>query len=564
MLEELIVKDYALIDRLTVEFDRGLNILTGETGAGKSIIVGALGFLLGGKADTDSIRSGREEMSVSAVVRIEEKNSDAQSWLREHDITTEEGRVLLRRSLKKNGRNSAYIQDVPVARNELSEFTSFLFDIHGQHEHQALLKLESHRLYLDRFAGIDEEVAAFAASFMALSEKKKALQSAVAAEQGREQKIELLQFAIDEIAQAKLTPGESASLEAEAHRLSEFEKLASYVETTAQSLLEDEQSAVILLRKAKTQLESAASIDETLAPFAKRMADIFYEAEDAAEQIRSYRDNLRYEPDRLEAIEERLVLIYKLRKKYGENEDAILGYRDRAQRELADLEKMDESRAELSSAIKVMEREISRRAAAISERRIAAAKLLGERVTELLATLGMAKARFSVNVLQKGDQSGGRVCGPWGIDDVQFLISSNLGEELRELVKIASGGELSRVMLAIKTVLANADTVETLIFDEVDTGIGGEVALSVGEHLKELGRGKQIFCITHLASIAVRADNHLKVLKVIDGQRTTTTVMPIERGSRRSEIARMLAGDAAGEAALAHADDLLEKYGVRE
>jgi DNA repair protein RecN (Recombination protein N) len=560
MLEELTVRDFALIDRLTVEFDRGLNILTGETGAGKSIIVGALGFLLGGKADIDSIRAGREETAVSAVLRIDDGNAGASAWLKEHDIAPEEGRIVLRRSLKRTGRQPAYIQDAPVTRGDLADFTSFLFDIHGQHEHQALMKVDAHRQYLDRFAGIEAEVAEFSASFYALSDKKKELLAAIDAEKGRDQRIELLAFAVEEISLAKLVPGESAELEAEALRLSEYEKLAGLVSGAVQQLVEDEPSAIGLLRKAKAQLETAASIDVSLEQSAKRISDLFYEAEDAFDQVRSYRNDLRYDPERLEAIEERLAAIHKLKKKYGADEDAVLSYRLNAEQELDRLNKVGENRAELTKEIAELEKEIARKARFLSEKRTEASAVLGSRITAILATLGMSKARFKVSVTPKGDAAGGRVCGPWGTDEVQFLIAPNLGEEMKELVKIASGGELSRVMLAIKTVLASADTVETLIFDEVDTGIGGEVALAVGEHLKALGGGKQIFCITHLASIAVRADNHLMVIKGIDGDRTTTTVIPLEPAERRKEIARMLAGDSAGEAALAHADELLEKY----
>lgn len=563
MLEELVVKDFALIDRLSVDFGEGLNILTGETGAGKSIIVGSLGFLLGGKADVDSIRSGKEETSVSAVIRIGEKNNLAREWLASRDIPLDEDRVLLRRSLKRNGRSVAYIQDVPVSRNELSDFTSFLFDIHGQHEHQALMKVESHRQYVDRFAGIEDEVAAFTSLFLEVSEKKKAFQAAVEAERGRDDRIELLNFAIDEITQAKVLPGETAELEAEAKRLSEFEKLAGLVSGASQLLLDDENSAIGILRKAKAQLDAAVSVDAALEPLAMRIADAFYEAEDAAEQVRSYKDNLRYDPGRLEIVEERLAFLYKLKKKYGPDEEAVLAYRTSAENELDELNRFEENRSALAKEIADKEKETAQKAKVLSDKRAAASVQLSARVTEILATLGMAKARFKVDVRLKGDAAAGRICGPWGIDDVQFLIAPNQGEDMRDLVKIASGGELSRVMLAIKTVLANADTVETLIFDEIDTGIGGEVALSVGEHLMTLGRGKQIFCITHLASIAVRADNHLKVVKGLEGDRTTTTVVAVAPDARRQEIARMLAGDAAGEAALAHADELLQKYGVR-
>lgn len=561
MLEELVVKDYALIDRLSVQYDSGLNILTGETGAGKSIIIGALSFLLGGKAEVDSVRVGSDEMSVSASVSFEPDNADAALWLASHGIEPDDGRVVLRRSLKRNGRGGAYVQDAMVTRNELAEFTSLLFDIHGQHEHQALLKPESHRRYLDRFAGIEAEVSDFGSLFAELTEKKKAYEEAKAAEKGRDERMELLRFAIEEIAAAKVKSGESASLETEAKRLSAYEKLASMISAASSLLFDDDASAIPSIRKAKAQLESAAQVDEGLADLAKRVSDLFYEAEDTGDQLRKYRDSLSFDPGRLEEIEERLALLFKLKKKYGGDEDAVLAYRAASEAELEALGRVEEDRAKLEKEISALERDVSRRAADLSAKRSAAAEKLGERIAEILATLGMPKAVFSVAVKPKGDPASGRICGPYGTDDVQFLIAPNLGEPLRELVRIASGGELSRVMLAIKTVLAKADTVETLVFDEIDTGIGGEVALSVGEHLKSLGRGKQIFCITHLATIAVRADNHFKVVKRVEDGRTTTNVSVLTPQQRREEIARMLAGDSAGGAALAHADELLAKYG---
>ncbi len=562
MLEELIVKDYALIDRLSVEFDDGLNILTGETGAGKSIIVGALSFLLGGKADTDIVRTGSEEASVAAVIRYDAANGEVGEWLAAHDIGNEDGRILLRRTLKRNGRGSAYVQDVPVTRNDLAEFTALLFDIHGQHEHQALLKAESHRKYLDRFAGIESEVAEFTARFQALAEKKKAAEAAAEAERGRDERIELLGYAVEEIAKAEVKSGESAGLEAEAKRLADFEKLAALVSGAAGALFEDELSSLSQLRRAKAQTEGAANIDPSLEATARRISDLFYEIEDASDQLRSYRDDLRYDPQRLEAVEERLAVLYRLKKKYGADEDAVLQYRIDAEAEMDALQRIAEDRANLEAEIAALERDVGKRAAELSAKRSAAAATLGSKITAILGTLGMPKARFSISVTPKG-QGAARVCGPWGSDDVEFLISPNLGESERPLVRIASGGELSRVMLAVKTVLAAADTVETLVFDEIDTGIGGEVALAVGEHLAGLGTAKQIFCITHLATIAVRADNHLKVAKKVEGERTVTSLSVIAAEKRREEIARMLAGDAAGNAALAHADELLARYQKR-
>lgn len=560
MLDELVIKDYALIDKLSVHFNDGLNIITGETGAGKSIVVGALSFLLGGKADIDIIRTGCEEASVSGIISVQPGNKDVATWLQDKDISTDEGRIIIRRNLKKTGRGSIYIQDVPVTRNDLLELTSYLFDIHGQHEHQALLKKENHRRYLDRFAGIEEQVQAFTILFLELSEKRKELEASLELEKQRNEKQELLAFAIEEIAKANPKVGEIAELEAEAKKLAEYEKLSTVVINAAEALSHSELSALPLLRKAKAALESAAAIDPSLSELSKRLSDLYYELEDASDQLVDYKDSLRFDENRLEAIEDRLAVLFKLRKKYGTTEEDILTYKDQAEAELEALSKIEENRAILKESISKLEQEITKRASELTAKRQSAAKSLAERITTILSTLGMPKAQFVIQVQSKGMNGNSKIIGPYGSDDIEFMISANLGEPVKELSKIASGGELSRVMLAIKTVLANTDTVETLVFDEIDTGIGGEVALSVGEHLAQVGKTKQIFCITHLASIAVRADNHLKVEKRIEGDRTITTLRALEKSERREEIARMLAGDAAASAALAHADELLAKY----
>ncbi len=560
MLEELVIRNFALIDSLTVSFEDGLNILTGETGAGKSIIVGALSFLLGAKADTDVIRTGSEETGVSAVMKVKSSNADAVSWLGERGIELEDDHLIIRRTLKTNGRGNIYIQNVPVTRNDLADFTAFLFDLHGQHNHETLLKKESHRRYLDRFAGLEDETAAFNQIFIDLSEKRKAMESSLASERDREARLELLQYAVEEIDHVNPKIGESRELEAEAGRLSDFEKLAGLVTQAAGALCDDESSIIALLRKTKNVLETASGIDTALTAIAQRVDALFYEAEDITEEFRTYQDHLTYDPQRLEEAEERLALLYRLKKKYGADEEEVLAYKTRAEAEIETLSQSEESRDKLKADIKALEKDMFERAGIISKKRNDAALVLGKKIGEILGSLGMPNARFDVSVAGKGQGPAGLICGPWGADDVEFLISANAGEPLKELSKIASGGELARVMLAIKTVLAGADTIETLIFDEVDTGIGGEVALAVGDYLVKIGKIKQIFCVTHLASIAVRADNHLKVEKNTDGERTVTTVSVLREDGRRQEIARMLAGDSAGSAALAHADDLLAKY----
>jgi DNA repair protein RecN (Recombination protein N) len=577
MLEELSIRNYALIENISLSFGGGFNVFTGETGAGKSIIVGSLSFLMGAKAETDVIRTGTEEAAVSAVISVDPQNQDARAWLDSRDIQIEDGRIIARRSVKNTGRGSIFIQNVPVTRSDLSEFMALLFDLHGQHNHESLLRKENHRRHLDRFAGLEGEAAEFNRVFQELSEKKKAMELSLSSQRDRDTRLELLNYAVKEIAAAAPKKGESRELENEAQKLADFEKLAAQVNAAAAALYDDEASLLSQARRARGALDAALGVDGSLEPLGKRLGDLYFEAEDLAEEFRSYRETLRFDPARLQEIEERLNLLYRLKKKYAgpgrsgqDSEEEILAYRERAEAEIAELSGIEENREKLRAEIAALEKDIGGRSLSLGAKRKEAALALGEGITKILGRLGMPNARFSPALRPKGQ--GALVLGPWGAEDVEFLISANTGEPLKDLSRIASGGELSRIMLAIKTALASADTQgsdvspETLIFDEIDTGIGGEVALSVGEYLVKTGERKQIFCVTHLASIAVRAGNHYKVEKGIipsrGGERTVTTVKALGKSEKRQEIARMLAGDA-GSAALAHADALLAKYGKK-
>jgi DNA repair protein RecN (Recombination protein N) len=577
MLEEISVKNYALIDNLSLSFQKGFNILTGETGAGKSIIVGSLSFLFGARLDADVIRSGADEASVSAVASIDSRNKDAIDWLNARDLGLEDGCVIVRRNIRRSGRNNSYIQNVQVTRSELTEFMSFLFDLHGQHSHESLINRESHCKYLDNFAKLDVEVVEFGKLFSELAKKRNEVAAQANVEHDRETKLEMLRYAVDEIVEAAPKSGEIRKLENEASRLNRFEKLSSFVNNADAAFLADENSILSMIRKARTSMENAAAIDGVLAPILKRVENLYFESEDVAEELRSYLEGLKYEPGRLEEVEERLGLLFRLRKKYGtskeaslkeaeghfgDGEDAILAYKAKAEAEIETLVNIEESREKLMIEIGGLEKEAAIRAGVLSRRRKEAGAVLSGKISAILARLGMPNAVFVVNVAPKGAAS--LVCGPTGADNVEFLISANAGEPLKNLSRVASGGELSRTMLAVKTVLSDADALETLVFDEIDAGIGGEVALAVGEYLAKIGKAKQILCVTHLASVAVRADNHLKVeKKVEDGTgRTITNVITLKPEERRLEIARMLAGDA-GQAALAHADEMLLKYGAR-
>ncbi|CEM60611.1 DNA repair protein RecN [Treponema phagedenis] len=561
MIENIIVKNIALIDSLSLDFASGFNVLSGETGAGKSILIGALSFLLGGKAGTDILRTGAEEGWVSGSFYLDPQHKAATAWLAERDIEPENGRILLRRSIKQNGRSAAWIQSYPVARTDLEVFTSFLVDIHGQHDHQSLFKIAEHRRFLDAYAGLEEETAAFTALYTELSEKRAELEQLNISEKQLNEKIELLNFAVEEITKAKLKADEEQELEAEENKLLQYEKLYEHIEE-ADAVLTGERGAVSLLKKAINAFGAAAEIDGTLAENMQRLESAYYDLEDIASNVASYSASMSFDPARLEEVQERLSLIYKLKKKYGNTIAEVLEYCDKAQKELEQLVHNADSKTELESEIQKCTQRLFTSGKALSEKRAAAAKTLQTKVEAILAQLGMPKTKFEVQVQLKDKTGNKQTVGPYGFDSIEFLISPNPGEPLKSLAKIASGGELSRVMLALKTVLAAADEADTLVFDEIDTGIGGEVALAVSEHLKKLSEKKQILCITHLAIIAAHADTQIKIEKTSDGTSTRTSAFIIEGQKRTEEIARMLAGDEVSDVSQKHAQELLQKYGT--
>lgn len=558
MLEELTIRDFAIIDRLSLRFGPGFNLLSGETGAGKSILIGALSFIMGAKADTGIIRSGCEEAMVSATLDLDGRE-EALAWLAERGIEAEDGVAILRRSLRSNARGAAYIQNVPVVRQDLADFAALIAELHGQRDTQALLKRERQRQILDRYAGLDEALSAYGVRYASLSEKKKLLESMSLSEQERNRELELLRYAVEEIDAAAPKPGEDEALHDEEQLLSQREKLYAAVESV-KSLVAEPDAALSKLRKARTQLEAAAAIDKRLAEQGRRLDELYYELEDLSAQLGSYGVG-DFDPGRLEAVEERLAELQKLKRKYGPSLAEVLEHRRDADERAARLERWADDRSGLEAEVAALEAEVYASAEGLSAERAKAGAALEAACMAVLHTLGMPGARFAVRLERKPLADGKLVVGPYGYDEPEFMVSANKGEPLKSVTQVASGGELSRIMLALKTVLAGADEVPTLVFDEVDAGIGGEVALAVGEHLSELATRKQVFCITHLASIAVRADNHYKVEKYVESERTFTRVVKLDGERRVREIARMLSGDAEGRASVGHAEELLAKYG---
>lgn len=567
MLEELDIQNFALIDKAHVDFSDGFTVLSGETGAGKSILIGSLAFLLGGKGGTELIRTGCHEALVSGTFLLESK--DANAWLEEHGIESEDNRILLRRVVRDTGKSSAWIGSTPVTKADLALFAAFLVDIHGQHDQQSLMKVSEHRRFLDSYAGIVDEVHAFTQLYAQLAEKQRTLESLVTNEADRANRIEMLTFAINEIAEAKLRAGEDEELAAEEAKMASFEKLYSDVEEINAALDGSSsgfgESVLSLLRRLKSVVPHASSLDKELENLDDRLQSVFYEVDDIAKEFRSYASRLVFDPERLSQVQERLDLMFKLKKKYASSTKApvqeVLDYAQNAQVQLDALTDSNADKSALEAQIAQLEKQVYAAAKTISQKRKAASQKMSQAVVAILAELGMKEARFEVNLAEKPGTSVTQKCNPYGMDDVEFLISANPGTPLAPLAKIASGGELSRVMLALKTILSNADTVSTLIFDEIDTGIGGEVAVAVGNHMKRLASSKQILCITHLASIAVYAHHQIKIKKGSEGQSTQTLVFPVDGEERVKEIARMLSGDSGSAQSLEHAAALLQKFG---
>lgn len=577
MLEDLTIKDFALIDSDFLEFGNGFTVFSGETGAGKSILIGALSFLLGGKADVSQIRTGKTEAAVSGTfllnsLPIREKLDEndeplnANEWLFKHGIQFENQRVLLRRFIRNNGKSLAWINDTPVTRAELSQFSSFLVDIHGQHEHQSLMKVSEHRKFLDARAGIVDEVADFTKLYALLIEKRKIYDSFSMSEAERTHKLEMNSFAVKEIESAKLKKNEDILLEEEESRLSSFEKIYSDVESIEEALSKNENSIINILKKIRRDSSHVVEFDKSLLSLNERLESSFYELSDISDEFSAYKNNLIFDPARLQEIQERLSLIYNLKKKYCSSPntalDELFKFYEEAKQFVEENSEGNSKKEQLSKEIKILEKEVLLKAENLSKKRKSASVLLQKEVDEILAKLGMSGTKFGVSITEKPATEVEQKCGPYGKDDIEFLISANPGNPMLPLAKIASGGELSRVMLALKTIFAKVDNVETLIFDEIDTGIGGEVAVAVGAHLKNLAKTRQIFCITHLASIAVYADNQIKIEKTVSGEITSSNVYNVTGDARVAEIARMLSGDSKTEQSLEHARSMLEKYSL--
>lgn len=566
MLRELRIENFALIDELALPLGPGLTALTGETGAGKSIIVDALNAALGERVTSEAIRGGADTARIEAAFDASDAPA-ARAAAESAGVAGTDGRIVLARTIAA-GRSQYRINDRPASMADLRAIGEHLADIHGQHEHQALIHERYHRGFLDAFGGADHQelLASYRAAWDALREAQRARERIALDERTRAQRLDLLRFQLEEIDAAALAPGEDDDLAAERARLMHFERLRGGG-AEAYDALEDEQAGALgPLRRAAEVVEELAEIDPALQESASALIDAIDRCEEAARTLRAYLETLDEDPGRIDEVEGRLNLIAGLRRKYGETVRAILAHRDGVAREIAELEGAEQSAEELERHIAKLEAEAGQAAERLSQSRRGLAEELAARVEEELRPLGMERARFAVDLEADADEAGlpdaeGRrwAADAGGIDRVRFMLSANPGEELRPLSKVASGGELSRVMLTFKSLSAGApgSAVPTIVFDEVDANIGGRVAHAVAEKLIAVSARAQVLCITHLPQIACMADRQIAVSKRVVGERTIVEVTELEGEARVSEIARMMGESETARTAREHAAEML-------
>ncbi len=554
MLSDLQVKNFALIDQSTINFKSGLNVLTGETGAGKSIIIGALDMLLGARASTDVIRTGKESAYISAFFQPDQLNI-INSTIDRAGIEVEENGVLIAREIKANGRNRTLINGQLSTLRLVKNISRYLLDIHGQHEHQLLLDQKFHLMILDEFIGekikkLKNEIKKIYQEYQQTTEK---LDNMDLDDTQRVRELDLIKFQIEEIESAQLKEGEYEVLKEKYNTLSHAEEIFKITGNLIFALTGDDYSdggIVEELGILKNELEDAAHFDKSLKNLEERFADIFFNLEDFSFKIQDYHDSFDYDKKELTAITERMDLINRLLRKYGSSTAEIKEYLAELYEKKDHLENIEEKIAKLKKEKNMLKKNLINKAEKLSTIRKDHASDFEKRLKEELSDLAMENAKFEVIFTEKNP-------GIDGIDRVEFLISPNPGEDLKALTKIASGGELSRIMLALKTITANLDQVDTLVFDEVDSGVGGKTAVKMAEKLFNISLKRQIICITHLPQIASMGNYHFLISKKTEENRTFTNIDILDREARTRELARMLGTGELTEKAAANAGEMM-------
>lgn len=546
MLRLLHIENIAVIEQADIAFGDGFHAMTGETGAGKSIVIDAISAILGERAYRDMIRTGSSKASVRAIFdRVPNL-----PWFAENDVPYEE-ELTVQRDIYLDGRNLCKVNGVGVTVNVLKKLGIRLINIHGQHDSAALFDENYHLSFLDSFASNEPLLAEYTEAYEKMQSLRRELNRLSMDEGEKLRRMETLKYQIEEISRAKLKAGEDEELEARRKLLQNSEKLSDGLEEAAEALDGDDNGAATLLALAERALQRISRFDDSLSALHDQVADLMYQVRDAAEQVQDKRDALAYSAEELERMEERLDLIHRLRRKYGATCVDILAYLEKAKSELEEIEFADDRVAQLKGKLHTAEKTAREAAMRLREARKQASVRLTERILQELADLDMKKVQFSC-------EFGETELSPVGADSLAFYMSANVGEALKPMNKVASGGELARIMLALKNVLAEKDGASTLIFDEVDTGVSGRAAQRVAEKLRAVSENKQVLCVTHLPQIAALAQTHLLIAKDERDGRTYTTVTPLEFEGRRAELARMIGGANITETTLRSAAEMLQ------
>lgn len=553
MLAEISIKNFAIIESLSISFEKGLTVLTGETGAGKSIIIDAIHLLVGGRGSSEFVRHGEDKAEIEGLFQLDDSNHPIIMKALEFGIDIEEGMVVLRRDISKTGKSVCRINGKLVTISTLREIGSTLVDIHGQHEHQELMDETRHLSLLDQFGS--EEIAASHTEYLEVFRRYEQtlhkLKSLSENDQQTAHRLDLIQFQLDEIQKANLKIHEDEELSEERRKLGNFERTFEALQSSY-AALHGEQRGLDWISMVMGYLEDAAALDPVYKETYEGVSNCFYQLEDAARTLRNELDVLEYDPQRLNEIEDRLNEINQLKRKYGRTINEIVEYAAKIEEEIETLQNKETHISELEKELSSIKKDLLLEAKQLSEIRHKWAEKLTYLIHKELKELYMAKTVFEIRFEKEQEHF-----SKTGVDHVEFYISTNPGEPLKPLSKVASGGELSRIMLALKSIFSKHQGVTSIIFDEVDTGVSGRVAQSIAEKIYKVASGSQVLCISHLPQVAAMADTHLFISKVITGGRTKTSVTPLSRGEKIKEIGRMISGAEITDLTKKHAEELL-------
>lgn len=552
MLQELSIKDFAIIDEIQISFQPKMTVLTGETGAGKSIIIDALGLLAGGRGSTEFIRKGEKKAVIQGLFTLP-REANTYNILEEYGIDSEDGQIILQRDLYRGGRNICRINGMMVNLATLRKVGETLIDIHGQNEHQELMKPENHIDLLDEYDKKTSELRnQYQVVYQNYRKLKLSMEKKEADEKSWAQRLDMLNFQVKEIGEAGLKINEEDELVEEKNKLDNFQAIHDALELSYQILSGEKIDVVGNLGNAMNELSDVSDLSENLQEINTKISDAFYSLEDVARDISDELDSMEWNGERLNEIEERLELIHQLKRKYGDTIEDILHYHIRIVKELREMENAEQNSEKQERQLSEALEKVKELAIKLSKQRKKSAKKLEKMIHEQLSALYMDKAVFEVKFLNNSKLYSK------GIDKVEFYIQTNPGEEMGPLAKIASGGELSRIMLALKTIFSQKMGVTSIIFDEVDTGVSGRVAQAIAEKISQISNNSQVLCITHLPQVAAIADNHYYISKSVNDGRTETSLEELDEKQKIREIARMLSGSEITELTLKHAEELIK------